>query len=99
MGATSTGCALGGGVGADGERSAFAIVAMALGPRLDVHRTPDGPLAVQLANPNVFHQPLVALATERAGDWVKVLLPMRPNGARGWGRLTDVPLALDPWRV
>ena len=34
-----------------------------------------------------------------SGDWVRVQLPVRPNGAGGWVRADDVFLALTHWRI
>jgi lipoprotein-anchoring transpeptidase ErfK/SrfK len=41
----------------------------------------------------------VFLVTRRAGDWLQVLLPVRPNGTTGWVRAADVHVTLDPYRV
>ena len=40
-----------------------------------------------LANPQPSGAPLVFLVRETHGDWLQVLLPVRPNGSSGW----DVP--------
>jgi lipoprotein-anchoring transpeptidase ErfK/SrfK len=53
----------------------------------------------QLRNPNAFNDRLVLLATGRDGDWLKVLLPIRPNGSSGWVPSSSVQLAWVPWRV
>jgi lipoprotein-anchoring transpeptidase ErfK/SrfK len=79
--------------------SAYAYVAMAVGRNITVHRSPSGPVLTKLANPNTFNDPLVLLATARSADWVKVLLPVRPNGSVGWVPMSSVRLAWDPWRV
>jgi lipoprotein-anchoring transpeptidase ErfK/SrfK len=52
-----------------------------------------------LRNPNAEGAPLVFLVQHRARDWVKVYLPVRPNGSTGWVRASSVNLALDPYRV
>lgn len=44
-------------------------------------------------NPTYFGKPLVLVATGRDGDWIKVLLPARPNGQEGWVRASDVTLS------
>jgi lipoprotein-anchoring transpeptidase ErfK/SrfK len=41
----------------------------------------------------------VFLVTRRAGDWLQVLLPIRPNGTTGWVRAADVHVTLDEFRV
>jgi lipoprotein-anchoring transpeptidase ErfK/SrfK len=39
------------------------------------------------------------LATARSGDWLKVMLPIRPNGSTGWVPASSVQLTWDPYRV
>jgi lipoprotein-anchoring transpeptidase ErfK/SrfK len=41
----------------------------------------------------------VFLVTRRGGDWLQVLLPVRPNGTTGWVRAADVHVILDQYRV
>jgi lipoprotein-anchoring transpeptidase ErfK/SrfK len=43
--------------------------------------------------------PQVFLVKETKGDWVQVLLPVRPNGSMGWVRITDVTLTPNPYRI
>ena len=43
--------------------------------------------------------PLVFLVTERAGNWLRVLLPVRPNGSTGWIRMRDVRIIEDRYRI
>ncbi|MFN2606991.1 MAG: L,D-transpeptidase [Acidimicrobiales bacterium] len=57
-----------------------------------------GPEAT-LANPNELGVPLVFLVTSQQPDWLEVMLPMRPNGATGWVRASDVTLSTDDWRM
>jgi lipoprotein-anchoring transpeptidase ErfK/SrfK len=52
-----------------------------------------------LANPNENGAPLVFLVEQTQGDWIKVDLPIRPNGSTGWVRAADVKLAADPYSV
>jgi lipoprotein-anchoring transpeptidase ErfK/SrfK len=44
-------------------------------------------------NPTYFGNPLVLLVTANEGEWLKVLLPARPNGLEGWIRASDVTLS------
>src|SRR5204862_5930437 len=53
---------------------------------------PGAPPSGTLANPNALGQPLVFLVKEQHGDWLKVALPGRPNGATGWIQASDVAL-------
>jgi lipoprotein-anchoring transpeptidase ErfK/SrfK len=49
-----------------------------------------------LDNPNPFYGPefpRVFLVKEQRGDWLDVMLPMRPNGATGWIKQSDVELS------
>jgi lipoprotein-anchoring transpeptidase ErfK/SrfK len=52
-----------------------------------------------LSNPTEVGAPLVFLVTEEMGEWVEVLLPIRPNGSRGWLRTADVELLEHRFRV
>jgi hypothetical protein len=96
----ATGCALGPhDVAADSSRNDYAYVAEAVGASLAVYSRPGGEVTTRLANPNQFHDRLALLATARSGDWLKVLLPIRPNGATGWVPASAVQLTWDPYRV
>ena len=52
-----------------------------------------------LSNPNNLGAPLVFRVTRVAGPWIEVMLPVRPNGSRGWVREADVKLFSDEYRV
>ena len=41
----------------------------------------------------------VFFADEQRADWVKVLLPVRPNGSTGWVRTSDVRLVPSRYRI
>lgn len=43
--------------------------------------------------------PRTFLVTGRQGDWLKALLPMRPNQSEGWIRAADVTLAQNPYKI
>ena len=53
----------------------------------------------RLAHPNEVGAPLVFLVEEQAGEWLRVLLPVRPNGSQGWIRAADVALSSHPYRI
>ncbi|HET6817371.1 MAG TPA: L,D-transpeptidase [Mycobacteriales bacterium] len=97
--ATATGCAAGANPAASGQRDDYAYVAEAVGATLPVYARPGGPVITTLANPNVWHDRLALLATARSGDWLKVLLPIRPNGSTGWVPASSVQLTWDPYRL
>lgn len=46
-----------------------------------------------LENPTSFDGPAVVVVTEDHGDWLRVLVPVRPNGTEGWVRRSDVTLS------
>jgi lipoprotein-anchoring transpeptidase ErfK/SrfK len=52
-----------------------------------------------LANPTVTDGELVFLVDRADGDWLQVLLPVKPNGSTGWIRAGDVALASNPYRI
>jgi hypothetical protein len=56
------------------------------------HVTNDG---WTFANPTTFAppQPLVFGVVERQGDWIEVLVPVRPNGTTGWLRADDAEVS------
>jgi lipoprotein-anchoring transpeptidase ErfK/SrfK len=54
---------------------------------------------VTLANPTASKAPLVFLVQEQGPDWVRVLLPVRPNGSQGWVRASDVSVFEHDFRI
>lgn len=77
-----------------------SIVATATVPSVAVYRdTTDAQPIAQLTHPISSGGPLVFLVDERAGEWLRVLLPMRPNGSQGWIRAGDVSLAQHRFRI
>jgi lipoprotein-anchoring transpeptidase ErfK/SrfK len=77
-----------------------STVAAVKGNGIDVFRAPaeTKPL-VRFANPNEDRAPRVFLVTQRQGDWLRVLLPMRPNGTQGWIRTSEVTLSENAYRI
>jgi lipoprotein-anchoring transpeptidase ErfK/SrfK len=75
-------------------------VAQARGERVQVYATAaeDQPTTA-LDNPNENGAPLVFLVEQDQGDWLQVLLPIRPNGSTGWIRAADVTVAANPYRI
>ncbi|MHB1139056.1 MAG: L,D-transpeptidase [Microthrixaceae bacterium] len=53
------------------------------------------------SNPGPYDppQPFTMLVTERRGDWVKVLLPVRPNHTEGYVSLADVDITTTNTRI
>jgi lipoprotein-anchoring transpeptidase ErfK/SrfK len=54
---------------------------------------------LELANPLPSGAPRVLLVTKDEGQWLKVLVPVRPNGTTGWVRDIDVKLYKTPYRI
>lgn len=79
-------------------RPAYTWVAQAVGHHL-VARAPGGRVVARLANPNGFGDPLTLMAIARSGDWLEVLLPIRPNGSTGWVPMSSVRLMWLTYRV
>jgi hypothetical protein len=75
------------------------IVARALGGGLNVSVSPDDAPAVTLANPLPSGAPRVVVVVAASGDWLQVLLPIRPNSSLGWIRKGDVELSSVGYRV
>jgi lipoprotein-anchoring transpeptidase ErfK/SrfK len=68
-------------------------IAQASGPRVDVFaEAAESEPTATLDNPNENGAPLVFLVEQTRGDWLEVLLPVRPNGSTGWIRSADVTL-------
>lgn len=68
-----------------------SLVATALGPSVDVYPSPGASEPSRtLKNPQPSGAPLVLLVREQQAGWVKVLLPVRPNGSSGWVKSSEV---------
>jgi lipoprotein-anchoring transpeptidase ErfK/SrfK len=68
--------------------------------RLEVRDAPRGDVVHTLASPTAGGAPLVLLLAEDPGtDWLRVLLPVRPNGSSGWVRRADVTFTAVPYRL
>lgn len=75
-------------------------------PRVDVYTSPVQPEPARaLDNPQPSGAapgstyPLRMLVVEERGDWLKVLLPIRPNGSSGWIRRGGVDLESHIYRA
>lgn len=75
------------------------IVAQARIPEVRVYSSPDAPRPRQRVRRPQPDAPLifVVLRSERA--WLRVLLPLRPNGSSGWIRRADVRLSQHDYRI
>lgn len=77
-----------------------SLVAHALVADLPVHDTPGSQVAaLALTNPRPSGAPLALLVTEQRAGWLRVLLPIRPNGSTGWIRAELATLVTHDFRV
>lgn len=74
-------------------------VATANEPEITAYDAADGAAMQTFANPNTSGAPLVFLIEEQVGDWLRVLLPVRPNGTAGWVRASEVTIATLQYRL
>jgi lipoprotein-anchoring transpeptidase ErfK/SrfK len=75
-------------------------VATAKGSSVPIYDSPVQTEATRsLPSPQADGSTLVFLAQEERSDWVKVLLPVRPNGSTGWVKASDVSLATHDYRI
>lgn len=74
-------------------------IATAIGRSVAVHHQRDGPVVLRLANPDADGAPLVFLVQEEQPSWLRVLLPVRPNGASGWIRADAVTLSSTGYHI
>jgi lipoprotein-anchoring transpeptidase ErfK/SrfK len=77
-----------------------AVVAEAVVPSIRIfrHRGDDRPWTA-LRSPGPFEAHRVFLVQEEREDWLRVLLPMEPNGSQGWIRAREVRLSENPFSV
>lgn len=89
------------GAGARGDAiAAPSLVATARTNAVTVYTGPgdSGPTST-LNSPGDLGSTRVFLVLGRTGEWLQVLLPMRPNESTGWVRATDVSLRTTSFRV
>ncbi|GAA2136405.1 L,D-transpeptidase [Actinomadura napierensis] len=85
---------------AEPRRQGGAEIATVLGRRIAVHkRKGDGAVWKTLSSPNEMGAARVFLVDAEDGDWLKVLLPIRPNGSTGWVKTSDVRLSTTTRRL
>lgn len=75
-------------------------IATATGDTVDVYTERDGEEVLEtLDSPNDFGVDRTFLVERDEGEWLEVLLPIRPNGSTGWVRGDDVSLSDTTLRV
>jgi lipoprotein-anchoring transpeptidase ErfK/SrfK len=78
-----------------------STVATATVPVVNVYDDPGAPAPARSLEHPIRPQgtPLVFLVVEEQPEWLKVLVPVRPNGTTGWIRTSDVTLASHTFRI
>jgi lipoprotein-anchoring transpeptidase ErfK/SrfK len=76
-----------------------AVVATTKGGPITVYNAANGGIQTSLSARTEYLQPRTFLVVEQSPDWLKVLLPMRPNNATGWIRTADVNLSDVPYEI
>ncbi len=74
-------------------------IAAAIGSSVAVHPERSGPVSMRLSNPNADGAPLVFLVKEEQPGWLRVLLPVRPDGVTGWIRSDTVTLSSTGYHI
>jgi lipoprotein-anchoring transpeptidase ErfK/SrfK len=92
---TRPGAASTGPIGASG----LSTVATARVAGVAVRDEPDGPVRRTLAHPTASGAPLTFLVVDAAPGWLRVQLPLRPNGSTGWVSEDEVSLSTTPYRL
>lgn len=78
----------------DPNAAAVSVVATAAVASINIYDTPDAAKpARSMKSPNVNGVPVVFLVDGTQDNWLRVLLPVRPNGSTGWIRSSDVMLS------
>ena len=82
------------------QRQGGAEIATVRGRQIALHKQKgDGAAWKTLSSPNEMGATRVFLVDAKDGDWLKVLLPIRPNGSTGWVKASDVKLSSTTHRV
>ena len=76
-----------------------AVSATTKGGPVQVYDLPNGAVQTTLSARTDYLQPRTFLVVEKSSDWLKVLLPMRPNNSTGWIRAVDVNLSDVPYEI
>lgn len=84
---------------AEPQRQDGAEIATVRGRQIAVHKQKDGAVWKTLSSPNDMGATRVFLVDAADGGWLKVLLPIRPNGSTGWVKASDVRLTSTTRRV
>ena len=84
----------------DAAASPGAEIATVTGTEIEVLTEKGGDEVLDtLASPNEFGEDRAFLVESNEGEWLEVLLPIRPNGTTGWVRSDEVSLTGTDFRV
>jgi lipoprotein-anchoring transpeptidase ErfK/SrfK len=85
----------------DGVVATDALVATALEPEVVARASPVpyGTVLGRFANPIPSGAPLVFEVIDQEGDWLKVTLPVRPNGLTAWIPARQATLSRNRYRI
>jgi len=89
----------GSGQGLSTAEPGSSLVATARGSQVTIRTAPGAGARSSLKNPTAIGAPLTFLVLESRPGWLKVQLPMRPNGSSGWVAQADVTLSTTPYRL
>lgn len=78
-----------------------AVIATTKVPQLMVYSQPDAASlpVTTLSATSSYGSPRTLLVTEKQGDWLQALLPVKPNGASGWVKASEVTVAESPYAI
>jgi lipoprotein-anchoring transpeptidase ErfK/SrfK len=76
-----------------------SLVATARGSQVTIRTAPGAGGRSSLKNPTAIGAPLTFLVLEARPGWLKVQLPVRPNGSSGWVAQADVTISTTPYRL
>ena len=77
-------------------------------PKVSVYDTPtsttpsrvlDNPWQVDPDYPEALVPQVFLVKQQRKDGWVQVLLPVRPNGSKGWVKVSDVTVSPNPYHI
>ncbi|MEY2467394.1 MAG: hypothetical protein QOF21_92 [Actinomycetota bacterium] len=77
----------------------LSIVATARSSSVDIYNETLKQVTSTLPNPIESGAPLTFLVRDRHESWLRVLLPLRPNGSEGWIQASQVTLASHRYKI
>jgi lipoprotein-anchoring transpeptidase ErfK/SrfK len=88
------------------QEARYTVATASKNGTVQIYKAPDeAQKASTLKNPRLINDdpnakvPLVMLVEDQQGDWLKVSLPVRPNGSTGWVKKSDFNLTDHDYRM